>query len=80
MNVYILYNLFKSGKIKFLFNRLRSKIHLNILEATYIFLDRPSLCRQKPSHNLHVLGDILSSGVTKGSSSPHTLFFFIIPI
>ena len=33
----------------------RSKTHFNIQEAIYIPLDRPSLCRQRPSHNLHLL-------------------------
>ena len=42
----------------------RSKIHLNILESIYIFLDRPSLSRQRPSHILHILGGILNSSVT----------------
>ena len=40
-------------------HRARSKIYLDILEAIYIFLDRPSLCRQTPSHILHILRDIL---------------------
>ena len=45
-------------------HRARSKIHHIILKTNYIFLDRPSLCRQRPSHILHILGDILNSGGT----------------
>ena len=45
-------------------HRARSKIHLNILEAIYILLARPSLCRQRPNQNLYLLGDTHSSGVT----------------
>ena len=44
--------------------RARSIIHLNTSEAIYIFLDHPSLCRERPSNNLHVLGEILSFRVT----------------
>ena len=45
-------------------HRARSKIHLIILKVIYIFLDRLSLCRQRPSHILHILGDILNFGGT----------------
>ena len=45
-------------------HRARSTIHLNILEVIYIFLDHPSLCRQRSCHILHILGVILKSGVT----------------
>ena len=40
------------------------KIHLDVLEAIYIAIDRPSLCRQLRSHILNIFGEILATGVT----------------
>ena len=45
-------------------HRARNKVQLNILKVIYIALDRPSLCRQRSSHTLHILGDVLNTGVT----------------
>ena len=44
--------------------RARDKVQLNILEAIYIALDRPSLYRQRSSHTLHILADGLNNVVT----------------
>ena len=44
--------------------RARKKVQLNILEGIYIALDCPSLCRQRNSHTLHILGEVLNTGVT----------------
>ena len=45
-------------------HRARDKVQLNILEAIYIALDRPSLYRQRSSHILNILGNVLGIGVT----------------
>ena len=45
-------------------HRTRDKIQLNILEAIYIAIDHPSLCRQLSSHILNIFGEILENGVT----------------
>ena len=45
-------------------HRARDKVQLNILEAIYIAIDRLSLCRQRSSHILNILGDALDTGVT----------------
>ena len=45
-------------------HRARDKIHLNILEAIYIAIDHPTLCRQLSSHILNICGEILETGVT----------------
>ena len=42
-------------------HRTKDKVQLNILEAIYIALDHPSLCRQRSSHTLHILGDVLNT-------------------
>ena len=47
-----------------LLHRARNKVQLNILEEIYNALDHPFLCRQRSSHTLHILGDVLSTGVT----------------
>ena len=46
----------------------RDKIHLKVLEVTYIAINRPPLCRQLSTHILNILGELLETGVT--------LFFF----
>ena len=46
------------------------KIHLGILEAIYIAIDCPSLCRQLSSHIVNIFGEILETGVT------YIFFFF----
>ena len=45
-------------------HRARDKTHLNVLEAIYVAIDRPSLCRQLSSHILNIFGEILETGVT----------------
>ena len=45
-------------------HRVRDKVQLNILKAIYIAIDHPSLCRQRSSHILNILGDALDTGVT----------------
>ena len=45
-------------------HKAKNKVQLNILEAICVALDRPSLCRQSSSHTSHILGDVLSTGVT----------------
>ena len=42
----------------------RDKIHLNVLEAIYIAINRPLLCRQLGSHILNILREVLETGVT----------------
>ena len=37
-------------------HRAREKIHLNVLEAIYIAINRPPLGRQLSSHILNILG------------------------
>ena len=51
-------------------DRAGENVQLNILEAIYIAIDRPSLCRQRSSHILNTLGDALDTGVMK-------FFFFL---
>ena len=51
-------------------HRARDKIHLNVLEAIFIAIDRPSLCRQLSSHILNIFGEILETGVTWFFSPP----------
>ena len=45
-------------------HKARHKIHFNVLEAIYIAIDRPSLCRQLSRHILNIFGEILETGVT----------------
>ena len=45
-------------------HRARDKIHLNVLEATYITIGRSSLYRQFSSHILNIFGEIFETGVT----------------
>ena len=42
----------------------RNKSHLNFLQAIYISINRPSLCRQLSSHMLYIFGELLNTGVT----------------
>ena len=42
----------------------RDKIHLKVLEAIYIAINPPSLCRQLSTHILNILGELLETGVT----------------
>ena len=37
--------------------RARTKQHLIVLEALYILLYRPTLCKQNPKHSFNLLGD-----------------------
>ena len=61
-------------------HRARDKVQLNILEVIYIAIDRPSLCRQRSSHILNILGDALDTGVTLNFSffRHPVLFYFIL--
>ena len=43
-------------------HRVRTKQHLNVLEASYILFNCLPLCKQNPCHSLHLLGDV--SGMT----------------
>ena len=45
-------------------HRARDKIHLNVLEAIYIAINRPPLCRQLRSHIFNIFGEMLETGVT----------------
>ena len=45
-------------------HRARNKSHLKFLEAIYISMNRPSLCRQLISHILNIFGELLDTGVT----------------
>ena len=45
-------------------HRAWNKVQLNIFEAIYIALDRPSLSRQRSSYILNILGDVFGIGVT----------------
>ena len=45
-------------------HRVRDKIHLKVLEAIYIAISRPPLCRQLSTHVLNILGELLETGVT----------------
>ena len=42
----------------------RNKFHLKFLEAIYISMNHPSLCRQLKSHTLDIFGELLDTGVT----------------
>ena len=42
----------------------RNKLHLKFLEAIYISMNNPSLCRQLSSHTLDIFGELLNTGVT----------------
>ena len=46
-------------------HRARDKFHLKFLEAIYISMNRPSLCRQLNNHILNIFGELLDTGVTK---------------
>ena len=48
----------------------RVKFHLKFLEAIYISMNRPSLCRQLNNHTLNIFGELLDTGVT--------FFFFVL--
>ena len=45
-------------------HRTRDKIHLKVLEAIYIAINRPPLCRQLSSHILNIFGELLENWVT----------------
>ena len=46
-------------------HRARDKIHLKVLEAIYIAINRPPpLCRQLSTHILNILGELLETKVT----------------
>ena len=45
-------------------HRARDKSHLKFLEAIYIYINRPSLCRQLNNHTLNIFGELLDTGVT----------------
>ena len=45
-------------------HRARDKFHLKVLEAIYISVNRPSLCRQLNNHILNIFGELLETGVT----------------
>ena len=45
-------------------HRARMKQHLVVLEALYILLYKPTLCKQNPKHSLNLLGD--NCCLTKG--------------
>ena len=45
-------------------HRARDKIHLKVLEAIYIAINRPPLCRQLSTHILNIFGELLETGVT----------------
>ena len=45
-------------------HRARNKIHLDLIEAIYISLDRSFQCRQRTNHNLYILGELLNTGET----------------
>ena len=38
-------------------HRARTKQHLVVLQALYLLLYRPTLCKQNPKHSLNLLGD-----------------------
>ena len=44
--------------------RARDKFHLKFLEAIYISMNRPSLCRQLNNDTLNIFGELLDTGVT----------------
>ena len=45
-------------------HRARDKFHLKFLEAIYIFMNRPSLCRQLNNHTLNMFVELQDTGVT----------------
>ena len=45
-------------------HRARDKSHLKFLEAIYISINRPSLCRQLNNHIFNIFGELLNTGVT----------------
>ena len=45
-------------------HRVRNKFHRKFLEAIYISMDHPSLCRQLNNHTLNIFGELLNTGVT----------------
>ena len=45
-------------------HRARNKCHLKFLEAMYISMNRPSLCRQLHSLTLDIFGELLDTGAT----------------
>ena len=45
-------------------HRARDNIHLNVLEAIYIAIDHPSLCRQLSSHILNIFREIFETDVS----------------
>ena len=45
-------------------HRARNKSHLKFLEAIYISMNRPSLCRQLNNYILNIFGELLDTGVT----------------
>ena len=45
-------------------HRARDKFHLKFLEAIYISMNHPSLCRQLNNHTLNILGELLHTWVT----------------
>ena len=53
-------------------HRARNKSHLKFLEAIYISMNRPSLCRQLNNRILNIFGELLDTGVT--------FFFFLFPL
>ena len=45
-------------------HRARDKIHLKVLEAIYIAINRPPLCRQLSTHILNIFGELSKTEVT----------------
>ena len=45
-------------------HRARDKSHIKFLEAIYISMNRPTLCRQLNNHILNIFGELLETGVT----------------
>ena len=45
-------------------HRARDKSHFKVLEAIYISLNRPSLCRQLNNHISNIFGELLETGVS----------------
>ena len=48
----------------YVLHRARNKFHLKFLEAIYISMNHPSLCRQLNSHTLDIFGELMDTGVT----------------
>ena len=44
--------------------RARDKSHLTFLEAIYISMNRPSLCRQLNNHSINIFEELLDTVVT----------------